>query len=58
MWNNYPVHEMQTLKRIPYIDEALKEVKNDRNEKKKNFKDGINEIQRERKWEEVFKEGY
>jgi len=34
MWNNYPAHEVQQIKEIPFIHETLKEVQNDLQEKK------------------------
>jgi hypothetical protein len=55
MWNTYPVHELQKLKKIPFIEETLKEVRNDKNEKKRYIRDEINHIQKDRNWEEVFK---
>ena len=55
MWNNYPSHDLQRIKSLPFLDETLKEVENKLDDKRVYKKDYIKAISKSRGWEDVVK---
>ena len=58
MWNNFPQHKLQQIKKIPFIDETIATIKEENGVKKEKQTDFLNNLTRERKWEELYNKGF